>query len=206
MLECRHRGRNGSCEGAVGHWSRHHVGSMIESMDTPAERISPIGLAIDSARPGRTVPDERDVLGRPTAILRLLLATDLSLTSERASDEAIRLAVEWGAQLVVLSIVDPARRRLPGELTVRRVDQERERIEAGVQKVVRRARAAHVRATFLVWEGDPAEAILAVSDAENVDLIVLGSNGRGRLGRQVVGSVSPRVTAEAHCRVLVVAR
>ena len=139
------------------------------------------------------------------AILRLLLATDLSPASERAADEAIRLAAESGAQLVVLSIVDPGRLRLPGGLIVRRVDQERARIEAGVQRLVRRARAARVRATFLVWEGDPAEAILAASDAENVDMIVLGSHGRGRLGRLVLGSVSARVSEEARCRVVVVA-
>jgi nucleotide-binding universal stress UspA family protein len=166
-------------------------------MDTVSERILPVAATIEASRP---------VQGPADGILRLLLATDLSRASEQATREAIRLAAESGAQLVVLSVVDPRRLRLPGGLTIRRVDQERERIEAGVQRLVRRARAAHVRATFLIWEGDPAEAIATVSDAENVDMIVLGSHGRGRLGRLVVGSVSARVAAEARCRVLVVAQ
>ncbi|HYM53089.1 MAG TPA: universal stress protein, partial [Candidatus Dormibacteraeota bacterium] len=100
---------------------------------------------------------------------RLLLATDLSSASERAAMEAIRLAAESGAMLLVLSVIDAGRLRIPGGPFLRRVDQERARIETGAQVLVARARAAGVRATFLVWEGDPAEAILAASEAESVD-------------------------------------
>lgn len=118
--------------------------------------------------------------------------------------EAIRLAAASRAELVVLSVIDPGRLRLPGGLFLRRVDQERARIEQAAQVLVARARAAGVQATFLVWEGDPAEAILAASEAENVDLIVIGSHGRGPLGRFVLGSTSASVSEQAICRVLVV--
>lgn len=115
------------------------------------------------------------------------------------------MAVASNAQLVVLSVVDPGKLRLPGGLYLRRVDQERSVIETGVQRLVGRARQAGARATFLVWEGEPAEAILAVAEAENVDAIVLGSHGRGLLGRLVLGSISTRVSQLAHCEVFVVA-
>jgi nucleotide-binding universal stress UspA family protein len=134
---------------------------------------------------------------------RVLLATDLSSASEAAAMEAIRLAGASGAQLVVLSVIDPGRLRLPGGLFLRRVDQERARIEQAAQVLVARARSAG-KATFLVWEGDPAEVILAASEAENADLIVIGSHGRGPLGRFVLGSTSASVSEQAICRVLVV--
>jgi nucleotide-binding universal stress UspA family protein len=105
---------------------------------------------------------------------------------------------------VVLSVVDPGRLRLPGGGLVRRMDQERSRIEAGLQVIVGRARQAGATATFLVWEGEPAEAILAASASEDVDVILLGSHGRGLLGRLVLGSTSARVSEQADCRVLVV--
>ena len=136
---------------------------------------------------------------------RVLLATDLSPASEHASAEAIALAVDSGAVLLVLSVIDPGLLRLPGGRFLRRVDQERARIEAGTRALVARARAEGVRATFLVWEGDPAEAILAAADAEGIDLIVLGSHGRGPLGRFVLGSTSAAVSEVAPCRVLVAA-
>ncbi len=143
--------------------------------------------------------------GPSVAIRRLLLATDLSAASERATVEAIRLSAEVGAQLLVFSVIDPGRLRLPGGMFLRRVDQERARIEDGVQQVVRRAKAAGVHATFLVWEGDAAEAILAASEAEDVDFIVLGSHGRSALGRILLGSTSSSVSEKANCRVQVVA-
>jgi nucleotide-binding universal stress UspA family protein len=181
------------------------MASMIAGMEPASAGTTPRTRTMESTRPRRIALDERDSDGRPLAIRRLLLATDLSSASERAAEEAIRLAVESGAQLVVLSVVDPGRLRLPGGIFLRRVDQERARIEAGVQILVGRARAATAQATFLVWEGDPAEAILAASEAEDVDVIVLGSHGRGRLGRLVLGSISARVSEEARCEVLVVA-
>ena len=143
---------------------------------------------------------------QPDSIRRLLLATDLSAASERAADEAISLAVESGARLVVLSVIEPGRLRLPGGKVLRRVDQERARIEAGVQRLTSRALAAGAHAAFLVWEGDPAESILAASEAENVDVIVLGSHRRGLLGRLVLGSTSARVCEQATRRVVVVPR
>jgi nucleotide-binding universal stress UspA family protein len=137
-------------------------------------------------------------------IKRVLLATDLSAVSAKAADDAIRLAIEHNAQLIVISVIDTSLLRLPGGRFLRRVDQERTRIEDGAQALVNRARAAGARATFLVWEGDPADAVLDAASAEAVDVIVLGSHGRGRLGRLILGSTSKRVTESARCPVLVV--
>lgn len=137
-------------------------------------------------------------------IRRVLLATDLTAISGKAAEDAIRLAIEHDAQLIVVSVVDTNRLRLPGGRFLRRVDQERARIEHGAQAVVERARHAGARATFLVWEGDPAEAVLEAASAEAADVIVLGSHGRGRLGRLILGSTSRRVTEGARCPVLVV--
>jgi nucleotide-binding universal stress UspA family protein len=177
---------------------------MIATMETNPERMTSSAPTIDASRPSGLARGE----GGPVELLgggRLLLATDLSPASARAADEAIRLASESGAQLLVLSVVDPGRLRLPGGTFLRRVDQERSRIETGVRKLVHRAQAIGVRATFLVWEGDPGEAILAASESESIDLIVLGSHGRGLLGRLVLGSTSAHVSEHAGCRVVVVA-
>ncbi len=139
----------------------------------------------------------------PGGIHRLMLATDLTPASGRAAEEAIRMAADSGAQLIVLSVIDHGRLRLPGGRFLRRIDQERARIEAGALVLVARAHAAGARAAFLVWEGDPAEAILAASEAEEVDVIILGAHARGLLGRLVLGSTSARVSEQAHCQVMV---
>lgn len=138
------------------------------------------------------------------AIRRVLLATDLSRASEGATAAAIDMTRDARASLIVVSVVDPRRLRLPGNRFVRRLDQERAEVMAGVQRVVARARAAGVSATFLVWEGDPAETIIAAAASEAADVIVIGSHGRGRLGRILMGSTSLRVSEDAPCRVVVI--
>jgi nucleotide-binding universal stress UspA family protein len=153
-----------------------------------------------SERLGDRRVGDRDRQGNP----QILLATDLSAVSAHAEDRAIELAVERGAHLLVLSVVDPSRLRLPGGRFLRRIDEERTRVERGTQAIVLRARSNGVRATFLVWEGEPAETILRAAEAERADLIVLGSHERGRLGRLVLGSKSARVSEAAACEVLVV--
>jgi len=55
-----------------------------------------------------------------------------------------------------------------------------------------------------VLEGPAAEAILQVAQVRKVDLIVMGSRGRGRLEAALLGSVSQRVVQEAPCPVLIV--
>lgn len=138
-----------------------------------------------------------------TSVRRVLLAVDLSDASRAAIDTAIDLAAHDHAALVVFSVVERRNLRLPGGRT-RRVDQERSRLEARIGEIVRHARSRGIDATYLIWEGEPAEAIIEASVTEGVDLIVLGSRRRTDLRRLIMGSVSSAVTKSATCRVLVV--
>jgi nucleotide-binding universal stress UspA family protein len=148
--------------------------------------------------------DERMEASRIAPARRVLLAVDLTDASDGAVAEAIRVAAADGADLIVLSVVEPSNLHLPGGES-RRVDQERDRLEGGVREIVRRAREAGVRATHLIWEGDPAEVILDAAIAESADVIILGSRRRTNLRRLLVGSVSAEVARTASCRVVVVA-
>jgi nucleotide-binding universal stress UspA family protein len=139
---------------------------------------------------------------RPRAIGVIMLATDLGPASSTATDRAIEIATRLGARLLVTSVVGPGRG--DGVGSGRRIDQLRAELESGVQAVVEEARANGANATFLVWEGDPGEAIVSAAEAEGADLIVVGSHGRGPVGRFLVGSVSDFIVRHASCPVLVV--
>ena len=137
--------------------------------------------------------------GRP----RILLAVDLTPASREAAQEAIKRARDDGADLIVLSVVEQHNLHLPGGGS-RRVDQERDRLAAGAQAIVQQARDAGVRATYLIWVGEPAEAILEASHAEGADVIVLGSRPRLNVRRLILGSVSSEVAKRATCDVIVI--
>jgi len=137
------------------------------------------------------------------AIRRILLATDLSVASDAASVQALDLARSLSAELTVVSVIDPAIDPVTG-LRATRIDRLRAaRLEAA-QALVARGRHDGVRVTFLVWEGDPGEAIVEAAEGEKVDLIVVGSHGRSGVGRMLLGSVSDFVVRRAPCPVLVV--
>ena len=135
---------------------------------------------------------------------RLLLATDLSEASSAATEEAFLLAGRLGASLLVVSVIDPGSLLLPGGRFRARIDQVREHREVAAQALVERGREHGVAVSFLVWTGDPGDMIVSAAEAERADMIVVGSHGRGAVGRLFLGSVSEHVVRNAPCPVLVV--
>jgi nucleotide-binding universal stress UspA family protein len=138
------------------------------------------------------------------AIRQIVLATDLGPASASATDEAFRLAAALNARLLAVSVIDPRSLQLPGGRFRSRIDQERARLEASAAELVLRGRRDHIPTSFLIWEGDPAESIVDAARSERADVIVVGSHGRGALGRALIGSVSDQVVRHAPCPVLVV--
>lgn len=140
----------------------------------------------------------------PARVEKLLLATDLSEASSAATEEAFELASRLGASLLVVSVIDPGSLLLPGGRFQTRMDQVRERRESAAQALVERGRDVGVPVSFLVWDGDPGDMIVAAAQAERADMVVVGSHGRGAMGRLFLGSVSEHVVRHAPCPVLVV--
>lgn len=133
-----------------------------------------------------------------------MLATDLGSASAAATDEAFRLAAAVRARLLAVTVIDKRALQLPGGRYRRRVDQERLRLETAASELVLRGRRDQVPTSYLIWEGEPAESIVEAAYAERADLIVVGSHGRGAIGRALIGSVSDEVVRHAPCPVLVV--
>lgn len=57
-----------------------------------------------------------------------------------------------------------------------------------------------------VGEGDARNVICEAVDRHRADILVVGSNGHGKLKRVILGSVSDYCAHHAHCSVLVVKR
>jgi nucleotide-binding universal stress UspA family protein len=135
----------------------------------------------------------------------IMLGTDLGEASDAAESMAIDMAARLRAELLVVNVIDPRGLRLPGGRFLARLDQVRVQRRDGVARIVARAREVGVIARFLVWEGEPGERLLDAAEAEDADLIIVGSHRRNRLGRLLLGSVSTRVVEHAR-RPVIVAR
>lgn len=162
----------------------------------------------DERRARRTAPDahgEPDLpAGLTGEIRRILVGTDLGSSSEPATDWAFALGSRHGAELVVLSVIDPRELRQAPTSARLRWDQVRRRRESAALRLVQRGQAIGVRVSFLVWTGNPGEAIVEAARAEQADLVLVGSHGRGAIRRLLLGSVTEHVVRRAPCPVLVV--
>ena len=143
----------------------------------------------------------------------ILVATDGSDDSDAAVDAALDLAHDTNGKLLVLSVVpeasgdasdDGAGSDADAEPPAR--DEDEEVIEANdlTNDVVDHAVEWGIEATPLVWEGEPADAILAAAESEGADVIVIGSSGKSGVGRMLMGSVSDDVIRRAPVPVMVV--
>jgi nucleotide-binding universal stress UspA family protein len=142
---------------------------------------------------------------RAPRIANILLATDLSPVSEGATNEAVDLCRALGARLLVVNVID-LRLGLGRQLMASqasRLDQLRTERERGLVAIVERARRDGVEATFLVWTGEPGQSIVSAAEAENADLVVVGTRALDRAGRFLLGSVSDYVVNRSPCPVLI---
>jgi nucleotide-binding universal stress UspA family protein len=127
-----------------------------------------------------------------------------------------------GAQAALLWAVDEARRRdaelmvveawvpqgpMAGPLIAPGADAWGETIERSrkdLMSQVESLRDGSVRLTTKLLGGPPHDALESLS--RDADLLVVGSHGRGAVGRTVLGSVSSHVCRHARCPVVVVPR
>jgi nucleotide-binding universal stress UspA family protein len=134
----------------------------------------------------------------------IVLGTEFGAVSAAAERVAIRHARRDGVPLVIVHAIDPGRLRGAGGLFRQRIDQVRASREIAARALLERVRSAGVEAQLLIWDGDPATCLLDVARAEGASRIVVGTHGRGRLGRAIIGSVSSEVAERASCPVDVV--
>ncbi len=136
---------------------------------------------------------------------RLLIATDFSEASERAFAYAISMAAQNRAEIVLLHVFEP----VPPELKVLEsgfVDPSfRERASEELSEWRRRV-PHELTATAVFREAKAAhEEILLAAIEFDVDLIVMGRQGRKGLGRLIHSSTAKYVLKHATCAVLVTA-
>lgn len=129
--------------------------------------------------------------------MKILFAIDGSPCSEFALQEACRLLPVSGAEAMVLSVLDTmvyaAGNEGLGIGLAQVIDREEQAIAADLARTKARLIERGASVNALELEGDPATVILETAQAFQPDVIVLGSHGRGPIGRLILGSVSDKV-------------
>ena len=133
---------------------------------------------------------------------RILVGYDGSPESRKALDVAVDLAKAGGSAVVVQHVITVAPDAFEtGALNYGEIQASAERL---LQEAVERALAAGVTAAKVLSTGDAAAMLLKESEAQGADLLIVGSLGRGRMARLLVGSVADKLVRTARVPVLVV--
>jgi len=114
---------------------------------------------------------------------RILIATDGSETAMRALRVGADLAQSMSSEIIICHVGSD------------------ERGKAVLERAVEQAGGSP---RTISVEGDPADKILDVAEAEGVDLIVIGNKGMTGARRLLLGSVPNSVSHHAPCNVLIV--
>lgn len=135
---------------------------------------------------------------------RILLAADGSKNSMRAAEEAAKIASLAASPLVeVLYVADMS--KVKGE--VLHSQSHDELVMKRQEKLIPIAEllsSKNIAYEMKIITGDPGPAIVEYTNAEQVDLVVIGNRGLNTFQELVMGSVSHKVVKRVQCPVIVV--
>ena len=140
--------------------------------------------------------------------MKLLVAVDLSESTQTIVEKVEEINKEYPAKVWILHNaepepdilefkVDPLAAR---ETLAKKFHNEHRQI----QEIANRLRKAGLDATALLVHGASVETILKEASELDVDMIIVGSHGRGAMYQLLLGSVSEGILHKAECPVLVV--
>lgn len=137
---------------------------------------------------------------------RILVPTDGSDGVERALRHAVDLAVEHGATVHALYVVNSASYAgMPMESSWEGID---EMLRADAEDAVALVEALgddyEVPVETAILDGSPSKEIVRYAETEGCDLIVMGTHGRGGIDRLLLGSVAEKVVRGSSVPVLTV--
>ena len=141
---------------------------------------------------------------------KILVPTDFGEAADAALNYARAFARNFGASIDVLHVVeDVSARLLAGEMYVavpQRLQQDVEdaaRKQLGERLIDNDPQPLPVQ-RVVVASNAPAASIVNYAKETGIDLIVMGTHGRGPMAHLLMGSVAERVVRLAPCPVLVV--
>jgi nucleotide-binding universal stress UspA family protein len=140
-------------------------------------------------------------------IKKIMVAVDFSEYSSKIADHAGRLAQDLGAELVFVNVINQRDIDMVKNVTIHTdkisvkdyVDGLKEDRTEWMQNLLNEADCARIPNRFLIKKGVPFMALIETAKEENVDMVVMGTKGRGNISGILFGSQAEKMFR--HCPV-----
>jgi len=140
-------------------------------------------------------------------VKKVLCAVDFSDYSPMVADYANMIAKCSGAQVIVLYVAPSLSQYVGFHVPPSSIESFVGEIVTGAEDTMNTFVAEHFKDLNVegkVVTGYPAEEILAISEAEGIDMVVMGTHGRKGIDRILFGSVAEKVVKGSKAPVLTV--
>lgn len=132
-------------------------------------------------------------------IKKILVAYDFSEGSRAAVDNALELAKNTGARLLIVHVIDTHIADVYKNVLSRELVAE---VEQSLTAELKTLGLSEIPHEISVLPGKPAPVILEKARSKNADLIVAGSHGHSAISRILLGSTSSSLVHNSHTPVL----
>jgi nucleotide-binding universal stress UspA family protein len=139
------------------------------------------------------------------SLSKIMVTTDFSEISEHALDYAIAMARRYDARIYLAHVItpDPFQFAEP-QLAQATYEKVRQAAEEGMTDILISGKLRGVPHEVLTEEGNVWPTLENLIKKNEIDLVVTGTHGRGKLQKVLIGSVAEEIFRKADCAVLTV--
>ena len=138
---------------------------------------------------------------------KIMVAVDFSEYSPKITDYAGRLAEDLGAELIFVNIINQRDIDMVKQVTMYTdkisvkgyIDGLKEDRTEKMQSLLKETNCSRIANRFLIKKGVPFVELIETARAEKVDMVVMGTKGRGNIAGILFGSQAEKMFR--HCPV-----
>ncbi len=138
---------------------------------------------------------------------KIMVAVDFSEYSPKIADHAARLAKDLGAELLFINVINQRDIDMIKQVTAYTdkisvkdyVDGLKEERTEKYQALLKESNCTGTSNRFVIKTGTPFEVLCRTSEEEKVDMVVMGTKGRGNIAGILFGSQAEKMFR--HCPV-----
>ena len=141
----------------------------------------------------------------------ILCPVDLKPRSKMALRKALNIAYQFNSKVLILNVNEEfssKKEMVMSRVSVSKLQNEFKSIalkaKDDMKNLVKELEVESVACEYVLRDGKASEVINRLADENNIDLVVMGTNGRDSIGDIILGSTAERVVKNLKCSVLVV--